>query len=101
LPLTHVATTFARLGAKLSVEFVPKEDPQLRRMLASRRDVFADYSLDGLKAGFGERYRLVSEQPVPGTQRTLMGFESARRDPRPRLGPPMTLQGAECRSPCA
>lgn len=75
VPMGAIAATFARLAPRLIVEFVPKEDPQVQRMLSTREDVFADYSLVGLKAAFRPSFTLVSESPIPGSTRTLLGFE--------------------------
>ena len=38
------------------VEFVPKEDPMTRRLLAARRDIFDGYTIDGFRAAFGEAF---------------------------------------------
>jgi len=50
-------------------------DPQVQRMLATREDVFADYSLDGFRAAIGQDSAIVSQEPIPGTARTLFGLE--------------------------
>ena len=71
VPLPLMADLFARLARDVIVEFVPKEDPMVRRLLATRRDVFPDYSLEGFRAAFLRRFDLVSETPVEGTLRTL------------------------------
>jgi SAM-dependent methyltransferase len=42
LPLEQVAGFLARLGRNLIVEFVPKSDSQVRRLLRSRPDIFPD-----------------------------------------------------------
>lgn len=75
VPLAAIAGTFARLGRHLILEFVPKEDPQVQRMLASRRDVFADYSLEAFRAALGPYFSVVSEDHIPGTERTLLALE--------------------------
>ena len=41
---TAIAELFARLGPNLIVEFVPREDAMVKRLLATREDVFADYT---------------------------------------------------------
>ena len=67
----------AQLGRQLIIEFVPKEDPRVRAMLADRRDVFPDYSLDGLKTAFAADWELVDEASIDDSVRTLLSF--ARR----------------------
>jgi hypothetical protein len=55
----------------LIIEFVPKSDPRVSAMLASRRDVFADYSLDGFRGAFAQHWELVEEQPIEDSERAL------------------------------
>jgi len=74
VPLSHVSSYFARLGRQLILEFVPKEDPRVEAMLIDRRDVFADYSLDGLKTAFNSEWQLLEEAPVNGSARTMLRF---------------------------
>lgn len=71
VPLPMVLDLFARLAPWAVVEFVPKDDPMVRRLLASRRDVFPDYGLDGFRAAAGERFEIVREEPVEDSPRTI------------------------------
>ncbi|HUG48928.1 MAG TPA: SAM-dependent methyltransferase [Candidatus Limnocylindria bacterium] len=77
VPLPQLSGFLAELGRQLIVEFVPKSDPRVAAMLASRHDVFPDYSLDGLKAAFAADWRLVDEEPVEDSERTLLRFHRA------------------------
>ena len=52
VPLPMLAATLARLGDDLVIEWVPKEDPMVRRLLATREDVFPDYTESGFRAAF-------------------------------------------------
>ena len=72
MPLERVAGYFARLAPGLVIEFVPKEDPMVRKLLATREDVFADYTLDGFRAAFGTLFDIEEEAPVTGTARVLL-----------------------------
>ena len=71
VPLPDVAAYFARLGRRAVVEFVPKEDSQVRRLLGSRRDVFPDYHEAGFEAAVAEAFEIESREPIAGTARTL------------------------------
>ena len=53
------------------VEFVPKEDVMVRRLLATRRDVFPDYTLEGFRAAAALRWDVVTESPIEESPRTL------------------------------
>lgn len=71
VPLLRVAEFFARIGRWLVVEFVPKEDSQVRRLLAPREDVFRGYHASGFEAAFAERFAIVESAGIKGTERTL------------------------------
>jgi hypothetical protein len=71
VPLTQVAQHFSQLGEYLVVEFVPKEDSQVQRMLKSREDIFEDYSRDGFEEAFGETCEILRRDAVPDSERTL------------------------------
>lgn len=75
VPLPGVARLFARMAPHAIVEFVPKEDPMTRRLLAARRDIFDHYSLDGFRAAFEESFRVVREAPITDSPRTLFLLE--------------------------
>ena len=71
VPLKEVARSFADLGEYLIIEFVPKQDSQVIRLLSSRLDIFPDYTLEGFKNAFSEYYTIVNEKPVQGSERTM------------------------------
>ncbi|HHY86921.1 MAG TPA: class I SAM-dependent methyltransferase [Verrucomicrobia bacterium] len=71
VPLPHVAAFLARLGRHLVIEWVPREDSQVMRLLASRKDVFSSYTQSAFEQSFGEFFRIECSEPVPGTLRTL------------------------------
>ena len=75
VPLEAIASLFARLAPNAIVEFVPKDDPMVRRLLGSRRDVFADYSQDGFERAFGTRFRIVARVPIADSTRVLYRLE--------------------------
>ncbi len=53
------------------IEFVPKSDSQVQRLLATREDIFPDYTEDGFEAAFGQRYETVEAHPIRESVRTL------------------------------
>jgi len=77
VPLLDVADYFADLGEYLIIEFVPKSDSQVKRLLASRLDIFPDYTLEGFRNAFKQRYVLLDEKPVEGSERTLFLMKRA------------------------
>lgn len=72
-----MAEQFARLAPNAIVESVPKEDPMVRLLLASRRDVFSDYDIEGFRAAFTDHFEIVDEASIVDSPRTL--FQLQRR----------------------
>ncbi len=71
VPLANAADFFATAGRSLIIEFVPKEDSQVQRLLASREDVFPDYRREGFEEAFAGRFVIRRQEEIPGTRRTL------------------------------
>jgi ribosomal protein L11 methylase PrmA len=71
LPLARIAGFFARLGRTLIIEFVPKSDSQVQRMLRSRPDIFPCYTREGFEAAFRTSYRIDAVHPVAASERLL------------------------------
>lgn len=44
VPFSHIAAFLAAIARHLVIEFVPKEDPKVQRLLAGRADIFSDYT---------------------------------------------------------
>jgi len=71
VPLTSIADWLARLGPSLVIEFVPKRDPQVQRLLVSREDVFDDYSKEGFEVAFGRRFEMLERKQGGASRRTI------------------------------
>jgi hypothetical protein len=71
LPLPRIADFLARLCRTLVIEFVPKEDSQVQRLLQNRPDIFPDYTGEGFERAFGARMRIDSVRPVEDSGRQL------------------------------
>lgn len=76
VPLGSIAESFAKIGNHLLIEFVPKEDSQVKRLLRTREDIFDTYTLEGLLQAFGPHYKLVKQTPIANSQRTMLLFQA-------------------------
>ncbi len=74
-PLADIASWFSRLTRWLLLEFIPKEDSQVQRLLSFRADIFDDYNEAGLEKAFAGAFRIVSRQPIRESARTLYLME--------------------------
>jgi hypothetical protein len=70
-PLDRVAAYFASLGRQLVIEFVPKGDSQVERLLASREDIFDRYTQEEFERAFGQYFQLLEQQAIRDSKRTL------------------------------
>jgi hypothetical protein len=77
VPLDKAARFFARAGRSLLIEFVPKSDSQVKRLLVTREDIFDSYTREEFERAFGEVFYITRRVPLSGTERTL--YVMARR----------------------
>jgi SAM-dependent methyltransferase len=75
VPFDLLAELFAGLAPGLVIEFVPKDDPMVRRLLATREDVFPDYTIEAFRAAFGRRFEILDERPIEGVSRSLLRMQ--------------------------
>lgn len=71
LPFSEIARFFSDLSPWLLIEFIPKEDVQVQRMLSVREDIFSAYTQDDFEAAFGAYYTIVHKDHVRGSSRVL------------------------------
>jgi ribosomal protein L11 methylase PrmA len=79
VPLDMSARLFASVGRYLLLEFVPKEDSQVQRMLATRKDIFEDYTLEGLLAAYDPYFSCIDRREIQDSTRTLLLFVRKER----------------------
>jgi len=71
VPLSQIASFFASICHPLIIEFVPKNDSQVQRLLASREDIFPEYHQQGFEEAFSAYFNLTEKQAVENSSRTL------------------------------
>jgi len=71
LPFAKIASLFSGLCDTLIIEFVPKEDPQVQRLLASREDIFPAYHAPAFEEEFSRFFSIVRIDKIPQSQRSL------------------------------
>ncbi len=72
VPLDAISSLFAALAPAAIVEFVPKDDPMVRHLLATREDVFPDYTMEGFRRAVSRDFEILAENPIMGSPRTLV-----------------------------
>lgn len=71
VPLERIGKFLATICRHLIIEFVPKSDSQVQRLLSTRKDVFSDYSQEEFEAQFAKFFQIESKQAISGSERTL------------------------------
>jgi len=75
VPLPQLADFFAKCCRWLVIEFVPKSDSQVQRLLTSREDIFPDYSQEGFEEAFSSRFTTHRAEIIRDSKRTLFLME--------------------------
>lgn len=75
VPLPRLADFFADICRWLVVEWVPKPDSQVQKLLRSRKDIFEGYTREGFESAFGGRFHLRAAVDVRESERRLYLLE--------------------------
>lgn len=71
VPLGMVARWLSSIAGAGIVEFVPKDDPMVQRLLITRRDVYHSYSQGDFEANIERHFQINQRAPIPDSGRTL------------------------------
>jgi len=71
IPFDMIAKSFSEKAAWLIVEYVPKDDIQVKEMLMIRKDIFHDFSLELFSLTFSKYYLVKDSIMIPESGRTL------------------------------
>ena len=71
VPLIDIARLMAELGNWLIIEFVPKRDAKVKKLLASREDIFPNYTQHGFEEAFANFFSLERSEPIRNSERLL------------------------------
>ncbi len=71
LPLLRIAEFFRRNCQTLIIEFVPKTDSQVQKLLTSRPDIFPEYTQSSFEAIFSTVFTIEGTYPLAESERTL------------------------------
>lgn len=79
IPLKEIAACMASFGKTLIIEFVPKNDIQVQRLLANREDIFTDYTTQKFEDCFSEYFKIEERHEIIGCDRIL--YQMSRIQP--------------------
>ena len=75
IPLGEAVDWLVQVAPAGVIEFVPKTDPMVRRMLAQREDIFNDYDIETFRQMLSSISRVQKEMTLSETGRTLFIYE--------------------------
>ena len=75
VPLGKIAEFLAGICNRLIIEFVPKDDSQVQRLLATREDIFPRYGQGGFESDFGQYFTIQHSARIRDSERTLYLME--------------------------
>lgn len=76
IPFEKISKFLSRITKSfLIIEFVPKEDSQVQRLLVSREDIFKNYTVEYFEKEFSKYFKIQNILPIKGTQRVLYLME--------------------------
>ena len=75
LPFDRVVDFLAGVCRSLVIEFVPKSDSQVQRLLATREDIFPGYTREEFEQAFAARFAILASSPVKDSERTIYLME--------------------------
>ena len=78
IPLRKIAELFAEQCTFLIVEFIPKSDTYVKDMLQNREDIFFEYTHLGFLNAFEKYFRVIKEDKLRETERTVFLMKSRR-----------------------
>jgi len=71
IPLIKVASYLSLLGRYVIIEFVPKSDSQVKRLLATRPDIFEQYTEMGFETAFQEYFTIKGKYLITDSERVI------------------------------
>lgn len=71
LPFNDLVSTLSSICSWLAVEFVPKSDPQVARLLSTRDDIFPDYTQQTFENEFRRQFTIMSSVGIRDSERMM------------------------------
>ncbi len=71
VPVAKLAEFFSEISTSLVIEFVPKSDSQVKRLLSTRKDIFADYSQNNFENEFNKYFDIQQSVGIKDSERRL------------------------------
>jgi hypothetical protein len=74
--LEALARYLHECGHWLIIEWVPKEDSQVQKLLANRQDIFTNYHMEGFESSFEYYFNIREKSTITDSPRVIYLMES-------------------------
>jgi ribosomal protein L11 methylase PrmA len=71
VPLDRIAELFSKMCHALIIEFVPKSDSQVQKLLMNREDIFNEYTQQCFESEFNRYFEIMQRTGIDGSSRML------------------------------
>lgn len=71
LPFEKIARFFSDISNAIIIEFIPKDDSQVQRLLSTREDIFNDYNREGFEGAFKRYFTIRKSVEIKDSKRIL------------------------------
>ena len=71
LPFNKIVDFFYVTSHSLIIEFVPKEDSQVQKLLSTRKDIFSNYTEENFLMAFDEKFEIIRKELIKDSIRSL------------------------------
>lgn len=76
VPLNKLAEFFSQISKFLIIEFVPKSDSQVKRLLLTRDDIFENYDVKNFEIEFSKFFKIINSKKILDSERTIYIMEN-------------------------
>ena len=76
VPLNKLAEFFSQISKFLIIEFVPKSDSQVKRLLLTRDDIFENYDEKNFEIEFSKFFKIIDSKKILDSERTIYIMEN-------------------------
>jgi hypothetical protein len=71
VPFRDIADFLSKVSHSLIIEFVPKHDSQVQRLLSTREDIFTEYTRQAFEHEFSKYFSIQDRVDIRESERTL------------------------------
>jgi hypothetical protein len=72
IPLEQILEYLSQFGKKLIIEYIPKSDSKVQRMLKSREDIFPEYTFEKFSELLNRKYTVLEKRQLGNSERLLI-----------------------------